>query len=219
MKHCKEKQHGRKYYKCEECPQFFGKPGELRRHIDNKHVVDEQKLVYKCTAEGCTRFYAYERNLKQHQLTAHSGKRFECTVTDCKRLFSSSQNLQNHMKREHDGGTSSCLITTKVKPETVKQRKKRKDAGQAVMSKLAKLSGLVVDKTTDKLLRTREKLTLDNVQMILQENHHEESAREESEMECVNILKESMAKVAETEKTQVREMQIEDLLDIALQDE
>ncbi|XP_037938489.1 zinc finger protein 117 [Teleopsis dalmanni] len=151
-KHCKQTLHGRLRYKCEHCPSTYNKPSELKAHVAAKHLTDEQQITYKCTQEGCTRFYIYERNLKQHMLTAHNGRRFACTVENCYRVFRSSQNLTKHNQKGDHTNTNIKKVNKKSKTA----RKKRKDKGQSLISNLTKLSAIVVDKKLDKLLRARE---------------------------------------------------------------
>uniref|UniRef100_D3TQ74 Transcription factor IIIA factor A n=1 Tax=Glossina morsitans morsitans TaxID=37546 RepID=D3TQ74_GLOMM len=149
LKHCKEKQHGRTHYKCEYCARMYVKPGELQAHVASKHLLaDGLNRVggnFKCGYGGCERSYSYERNLKQHILTAHKGKRFECP--ECKKIFSSIQNLKKHSARGH--------VEKKIKKISVKQ-KRRKDAGLAKVANLTKLSGLVVSKELNEQLRNRK---------------------------------------------------------------
>uniref|UniRef100_A0A1A9W212 C2H2-type domain-containing protein n=1 Tax=Glossina brevipalpis TaxID=37001 RepID=A0A1A9W212_9MUSC len=150
LKHCKEKQHGRKYYQCEYCPRIYAKPGELQAHVACKHLlVDGLNKVggnFKCSHDGCERSYSYERNLKQHMLTAHQGKRFECEYAECKKVFSSAQNLKKHLAAGH--------VEKKVKKLSVKS-KRRKDAGLTKIANLTKLSGLIVNKELNEQLRNR----------------------------------------------------------------
>nr|XP_014101404.1 zinc finger protein 436 [Bactrocera oleae]XP_014101420.1 zinc finger protein 436 [Bactrocera oleae]XP_036218273.1 zinc finger protein 436 [Bactrocera oleae] len=178
LKHCKEKQHGRKYYQCEQCERVYGKPSELQKHIAAKHMDEEKKMNFKCPS--CGRSYAYERNLKQHIRIAHGGKRFECEVPGCERVFSSGQNLAKHLERDHSASVENKSVVPKEnKKRNIKgTRKKRKDAGHSIMSNLSKFSGIAVDKNFDKLLREREDLALDIAGDLLTK---EQSESEESE--------------------------------------
>ncbi|XP_036318397.1 zinc finger protein 678 [Rhagoletis pomonella] len=179
LKHCKEKQHGRKYYRCEHCERVYNRPSELRKHIGAKHVDEEQKMIFKC--QTCDLSYAYERNLRQHMRIAHDGKRFDCSVEGCERVFSSGQNLAKHLKRVHHGPATED--TSKITEKTKKlpgKRKKRKDAGQSIISNLAKFSGIAVNKTLDKLLREREDDALKIAGNVLME---QQSESEDSEFD------------------------------------
>uniref|UniRef100_A0A1A9ZII5 C2H2-type domain-containing protein n=1 Tax=Glossina pallidipes TaxID=7398 RepID=A0A1A9ZII5_GLOPL len=169
LKHCKEKQHGRTHYKCEYCARMYVKPGELQAHVASKHLLaDGLNRVggnFKCGYGGCERSYSYERNLKQHILTAHKGKRFECP--ECKKIFSSIQNLKKHSARGH--------AKRKIKKISVKP-KRRKDAGLAKVANLTKLSGLVVSKELNEQLRNREVEAIEMVATTL--SQEVSSARE-----------------------------------------
>lgn len=180
LKHCKEKQHGRKYYQCEQCERVYGKPSELQKHIAAKHMDEEKKMNFKCRA--CERSYAYERNLKQHMRIAHGGKRFECDEPGCERAFSSGQNLTKHLERYHSESAKNIGV---VKKENKKRnnkgtRKKRKDAGRSIMSNLSKFSGIAVDKNFDKLLREREDIALDIAGDVLANDQSEGDESEDN---------------------------------------
>uniref|UniRef100_W8BG71 Transcription factor IIIA n=1 Tax=Ceratitis capitata TaxID=7213 RepID=W8BG71_CERCA len=181
IKHCKEKQHGRKYYQCEHCERVYAKPSELKKHIAAKHMDEELKMVFKC--EICERSYTYERNLKQHINVAHNGKRFECRIEGCERVFSSSQNLAKHLERDQ------CAMATEKRESNAKKRKKssgsrkkRKDAGQSIMSSLSKLSGITVDRNLDKLLREREETALDIAGRLLAKDQSESNFESEDDL-------------------------------------
>ncbi|XP_054730292.1 transcription factor IIIA [Anastrepha obliqua] len=178
VKHCKVKQHGRKFYQCENCERVYGRPSELQKHIAAKHMDSEKKMIFKC--QTCERSYAYERNLRQHMRVAHDGKHFECTEDGCERVFSSGQNLAKHLEREHKRPAiegTNVIQQKKNKPKVA--RKKRKDAGRSIISNLSRFSGVVVDKNLDKLLREREDDALDMAGKMLVEQHSESDDSED----------------------------------------
>ncbi|XP_075156478.1 uncharacterized protein LOC142229784 [Haematobia irritans] len=177
LKHCKDTQHGCKYYKCEYCESAYVKPSDLQKHVAAKHISDASG-EYKCHHEGCSRTYAYERNLRQHILIAHEGKKFECTETNCGKVFSSLQNLQKHVKRDHVPDKPSGSRTKKKETKSLK-RKKRKDAGTPKVSNLAKLTGIAVDTKTNKKLKKRDSEALQTVvKQLSKDNHLDESLSE-----------------------------------------
>lgn len=166
LKHCKETQHSRTYYKCEHCSRCYLKPSELQKHVAAKHLDMTENIsggVYKCSHENCQKSYAYERNLRQHIATAHEDKKFKCSENDCEKEFSSLQNLQKHLNRDHkckpakDGNNSGSTKQPALK------RKRRKDAGKSKIANLAKLSGIAVDKDLNKRLKSRDKEALEEV--------------------------------------------------------
>ena len=163
LKHCKESQHSRKYYKCDHCSRMYLKPGELQKHVAAKHLeADNSGGVYKCSYENCQKSYAYERNLRQHIATVHEGKKFKCTQNDCDKEFSSTQNLQKHLSRDHRSVTTKDDEPSSTTKRPLK-RKKRKDAGESKVANLAKLSGISVDKDLNKRLKSREQDALEEV--------------------------------------------------------
>ncbi|EDV92452.1 zinc finger protein 436 [Drosophila grimshawi] len=178
-KHCREALHGRERHKCEHCERSYVKPDDLRAHIAAKHPA-ENESTFPCTEPDCNRSYTYERNLRQHILTAHSGRRFECLAVGCQRCFSSAQNLSKHLLREH---TAKERLPATLKPPSPcpdlsphpvakLSRKRRRDAGQTARSHLSKLAGLVLDKNVDKEVRQREPLALTSVSKELQKQQY-----------------------------------------------
>lgn len=200
IKHCKETQHSRKYYKCEFCERVYVKPGELQKHVAAKHLEDEnsQSGAYKCSYEGCDKSYVYERNLRQHIATTHEGKKFKCSQENCNKEFSSLQNLQKHLKRDHctDNNKQDEEPCSSTKPSL--KRKKRKDAGIPKVSHLAQLSGITVDRDLNKRLKSRELDALEEVTKHLSQEMDINSSSEEDE-KCLQELKDNK-KVNEEEQ-------------------
>ncbi|XP_055911794.1 zinc finger protein 501 [Eupeodes corollae] len=128
-------------YKCEQCLKEFKSKFFLEEH-KNSHADDKE--VFKCTYEDCTRFYTYKRNLLQHIRTAHEGKKIPCTFEDCAAIFSDKRALDNHIKVIHQ------KIQIRNSKTTKKPRSKRKDAGKRKQSTLSKLSGVFIEKEIDK---------------------------------------------------------------------
>ncbi|XP_034474520.1 transcription factor IIIA [Drosophila innubila] len=166
-KHCRETLHGRSHHKCDHCDRSYEKPSDLAKHIAAKHTTTIES-AFPCTEPGCNRTYSYERNLRQHVVTAHSGKRFECLASGCGRGFSSAQNLSRHLIRDHTKPKPKASQTPAPKKpsptvEAKKTRKRRRDAGQPARSRLSKLACLVLDKNLDQEVRLRKPLALKNV--------------------------------------------------------
>ncbi|XP_034671135.1 zinc finger protein 765 [Drosophila subobscura] len=155
-KHCRDTLHGRQRNKCEHCDSSYAKPSDLKLHMEAKH--NDTAGAFACTEAGCTRTYSYERNLRQHRLAAHSGRRFECQAIDCGRCFSSAQNLSKHLARDH------TEAKTKAKPKSnSKTRKRRRDAGRTKHSQLSKLACLHLAKDVDEEVRQRKAPALKKV--------------------------------------------------------
>ncbi|KAI8034491.1 zinc finger protein 774 isoform X2 [Drosophila gunungcola] len=183
-KHCRDTLHGRQRHKCERCDCAYDKPSDLKRHIETKHKEAEAEKessscsAFTCTEEGCGKSYSYLRNLRQHMLTAHSGRRFECQAIDCGRCFSSAQNLSKHLLRDHkDGKTKKKTEKKQLKvKELLKSnpRKRRRDAGRSKHSRLSKLACLQLDKDDEEAVRERQPLALEKVTQSLKEDPIEE---------------------------------------------
>ncbi|XP_017850233.1 transcription factor IIIA isoform X1 [Drosophila busckii] len=178
-KHCRETLHGRERHKCKQCERSYDKPSDLSKHVLAKHSADE-KAAFTCSEPDCGRSYAYERNLRQHMLTTHSGMRFECQAVNCDRCFSSAQNLSKHLLRDHTAkerkskskspSATAAAVKEKsnLRESTKLTRKRRRDAGKPVRSHLSKLACLVLEKDVDKELRLRQPLALTTVAQELE---------------------------------------------------
>ncbi|KAH8357453.1 hypothetical protein KR084_006255 [Drosophila pseudotakahashii] len=179
-KHCRDTLHGRNRHKCDRCECAFDKPSDLKQHIEVKHKEAKQEQgeesAFACTEEGCGKSYSYLRNLRQHMLTAHSGRRFECQTVDCGRCFSSAQNLAKHLLRDHKDGKSKKKDKKAEAKERLKSnpRKRRRDAGRSKHSRLSKLACLQLDKEDEEAVRERQPLALEKVTQSLTEDPVEE---------------------------------------------
>ncbi|XP_043658902.1 transcription factor IIIA [Drosophila teissieri] len=181
-KHCRDTLHGKNRHKCDRCESAFDKPSELKRHLEVKHKEAADKDAgassFTCNEEGCGKSYSYLRNLRQHMLTAHSGRRFECQALDCGRCFSSAQNLSKHLLRDHkDGKKKKDLKAKKDKSKDLEggklkstSRKRRRDAGRSKHSRLSKLACLQLDKEEDEAVRERQPLALEKITQSLKED-------------------------------------------------
>ncbi|KAH8278162.1 hypothetical protein KR018_011480, partial [Drosophila ironensis] len=178
-KHCRETLHARSRHKCDHCSTAYDRPSDLRHHIEAKHK-GQQGAVFTCPEEGCGRSYAYERNLRQHRLSAHRGRRFECQALECGRCFSSGQNLAKHMVRDHGENENA----KKTSPKKGNPRKRRRDAGRSKQSQLAKLTCLRLDKEQDQAVRQRLPEALDELEELLKGAQQESQQQERSDGEA-----------------------------------
>ncbi|KAH8289359.1 hypothetical protein KR054_004199 [Drosophila jambulina] len=197
LKHCKDTQHGKNRHRCGHCGTCYGKPSDLKQHIEAKHKDSEASFT--CTEKGCNKSYSYERNLRQHVLSAHTGRRFECQALDCGRCFSSAQNLAKHVVRDHENAKDKTDEDQKAdkkqakakgspKDKKSKSRKRRRDAGRSKQSRLSKLACLQVqDKAEEEALRERQPLALEKVTQSLEADPVEEllaqTLQDEEELE------------------------------------
>ncbi|XP_017869745.1 PREDICTED: transcription factor IIIA isoform X1 [Drosophila arizonae] len=177
-KHCRETLHGRERHKCEHCDKNYDKPSALSAHIAAKHPANAES-TFSCTEPGCNRSYSYERNLRQHILTSHTGRRFECLAVNCQRCFSSAQNLSKHLQRDHTAkerqpAKKKQTLDTNANGVPATTRKRRRDAGKSARSQLSKLACVVLDKEVDKQVRLRQPSVLTSVAKELQEKQDEE---------------------------------------------
>ncbi|KAH8344855.1 hypothetical protein KR067_009219, partial [Drosophila pandora] len=176
-KHCRDTLHGKNRHKCDQCNSCYDKPSDLKQHIEAKHKKAESS-EFTCPEEGCSKSYSYERNLRQHVLTAHSGRRFECQALDCGRCFSSAQNLSKHVLRDHQDGKTNKKKVPGNKEEAspgkkTNPRKRRRDAGRPKHSRLSKLACLQLGKEEDLAVRERQPLALEKVTKELEKDTQE----------------------------------------------
>ncbi|KAH8409031.1 hypothetical protein KR009_005462 [Drosophila setifemur] len=169
-KHCRDTLHGKSRHRCEHCESCYDKPSDLKQHIEAKHK--DSQAAFICPEEGCSKSYSYERNLRQHVLTAHSGRRFECQALECGRCFSSAQNLSKHLLRGHKNGKAKPKKDVEQGKEELKlksrPRKRRRDAGRAKHSRLSKMACLQLEKDEDQAVRERQPNALDKVTQALE---------------------------------------------------
>lgn len=198
-KHCRETLHGRDRHKCQHCDRIYDKLSDLTQHITAKHSgrTKEASAAFRCTEPGCKRSYSYERNLRQHQLTAHSGKRFECLAAGCGRCFSSAQNLAKHLLRDHKPSTARKRASTQSPSPVAKRvklvvRKRRRDAGQPVRSRLSKLACLTLDKRVDKEVRLRKPLALTSVAKEVQDEQLEQQSQKSQDAVIEELLQQTL---------------------------
>ncbi|XP_055845162.1 zinc finger protein 726 [Episyrphus balteatus] len=130
-------------HKCDQCSKEFKSQFFLDEH---KNCHEDDKEVFKCTYEDCTRFYTYRRNLLQHIRNVHEGKKIQCTVENCEMTLSNKRALEHHIKVIHKKQNND-------KPKGgKKERAKRKDAGRRKQSTLSKLSGVFIEKEIDQMI-------------------------------------------------------------------
>ena len=79
-------------FTCHKCKKFLKTTSALNEHTETVH--DEK--IHTCSNRGCTKKYAFERDLKAH-MVGHTGK-FTCSWPACQRKFRDSFNLKVHTK-------------------------------------------------------------------------------------------------------------------------
>ena len=106
--------------KCPQCPLVCSTSRELRRHLEVAHgdVSLEDRKIFECPFDDCTRSFTKKGNLTVHIRTVHQGeKRFACGETDlsnskkvvgwdgigCGKRYGSKLALEEHVRTIHLG--------------------------------------------------------------------------------------------------------------------
>ena len=162
----------RKEYKCEKCEEIFTKWTGLRAHMSSAHAKSSKnscelckkvftgpnakenlrahrathathRKMYSCPIEPCTRFYYFEKNLKDHITGYHKGKRFPCLEVGCHARLSSRRKLIQHNAKIHGEAKEPSMCGQK------KERAPRKDKGTHKIPMATLLSGFVEESTLE----------------------------------------------------------------------
>ncbi|XP_046626824.1 zinc finger protein 436-like isoform X1 [Neodiprion virginianus] len=161
-------------YKCNDCKKVFLNKAQLKSH-SVLHIDD--RMVVPCPYDKCPRFYFFQRNLNHHIRTNHLGKKYHCDICDTR--FSSKQKITEHMTKIH------LSKKKKRKKATGKsERKKRKDAGVAKKSMLAKLTGLDLPHGIEKELLNRK--------TRIQVTEEDSVRHQEKQIETVRVIGETV---------------------------
>lgn len=87
-------------HKCHDCGKSYSKKSNLKRHRENKHSSEGNKIKkYKC--DDCDLHFLYKRELKTHQLIAHSEWDFFYNCYHCGYGTNLKNDLKKHLKHEH----------------------------------------------------------------------------------------------------------------------
>ncbi|KAL9249718.1 Transcription factor IIIA-like protein [Drosera capensis] len=82
---------------CEECGVVFKKPAHLRQHV----LSHSLERPFVCNIGVCQMSYRRKDHLNRH-LIQHQGKLFKCSVEGCNKEFCVEGNLKRHFKNMHE---------------------------------------------------------------------------------------------------------------------
>lgn len=126
----KSKDHLNSELKCSICDREFHSKRLLKEHR-KIHVNSDERIVYQCPFEGCTKTFLQNHNVLTHYKSKHENLKFPCTYDDCTMECSTKQKLNLHIKVVHLGEV----------PKKTKQKRKRaarKDKGVQKISTASK---------------------------------------------------------------------------------
>lgn len=170
QRHVTRHHENRKEYKCEKCEGTFTKWTGLRAHMSSAHAKSSKnscelckkvftgpyakenlrahrathatnRKIYSCPIEPCTRFYYFEKNLKDHIAGYHKGKRFPCLEVGCHARLSSRRKLIQHNRKIHGGSQEPSMCNQE------KVRAARKDKGTHKIPMATLLSDVIEEST------------------------------------------------------------------------
>lgn len=125
--------------KCPTCDKEFPSRRSLKNHRKT-HINLDDRNVFQCTFDGCTKFFFERKNMLAHYKTKHENRKFICSFENCQLELSTKQKLELHMKVVHLGESGQ----KKSKTEKQVNRAKRKDAGVPKRSTASKLFNVVL---------------------------------------------------------------------------
>lgn len=133
----KNKEHQNSDLKCPICNKEFHSMRVLKKHTET-HKNLEDRNVFQCTFEECSKFFLQKRNLQAHYKSVHEKKRFSCTYEGCTMELSTKQKLELHIKVMH--------LSEPVKKPTIRKNVKtvRKDKGVQKTSTASKFFNIVL---------------------------------------------------------------------------
>ncbi len=151
--HRREK-HSKKH-QCDVCKLSFSHQSNMVSHMK---IHSTNKDVFLCTVSGCDKFYFHTKNLRAHVRAKHDPDRtWECHL--CHRTLSTKQKLILHIKLHSVPGALR-------KPKNVQRKRKRSVAvdrptnlrnkrgieSKKVKSTAAVLTGLVAERSVEKMI-------------------------------------------------------------------
>lgn len=152
MVHRREK-HSKKH-QCDVCEKIFSHKSNMDSHM---RIHSSNKVVFPCTVSGCDKFYFHAKNLRAHVRAKHDPDRtWECHM--CQRTLSTKQKLILHAKLHSVPGAlkKPKKVQTKRRSNVAEKptnlRNKRGINSKKLKSTAAVLTGLVVERSVEKMI-------------------------------------------------------------------
>ena len=83
----------RKYFKCETCKAEFIRKGDLKVHMDVKHLAQE---INSC--DLCPSKFKWKKDLQSHKLEKHGPGENKHQCPECGKMFNQRRNMKRHHK-------------------------------------------------------------------------------------------------------------------------
>ena len=87
------------------CTKDFLTKQDLNDHLSN------HDYPYVCQFDGCSKKYAKQSRLKQHETNHNQNRPFKCTLETCMKSFSTKQKLTRHQLIHENKKTFSCSVS------------------------------------------------------------------------------------------------------------
>ncbi|XP_031636509.1 transcription factor IIIA-like [Contarinia nasturtii] len=127
----KNKEHINSDLKCSICNREFHSRRLLKIHRKTHANLDD-RIVYECPYEGCSKVFLQNQNMLAHYKSKHENRTFPCTYDGCTLELSTKQKLNLHIKAMHLGEVVN------KKPKKVQKKAERKDKGTQKISTASK---------------------------------------------------------------------------------
>lgn len=127
---------GYKKFKCEHCECQFMVSSELKSHVDRVHLnlrpficstcgltfklklhltyheyIHTGEKPFKCTEEGCDKYFRTIPCRDRHSITHKGIKRFHCSIDGCDKRFAASTPFRDHRLKKHGVLPNKCFRT------------------------------------------------------------------------------------------------------------
>lgn len=179
----RSKEHINKDLKCSICNRVFSSKRILKSH--RKTHLDE-RVVYECPFEGCTKTFLQNSNMQAHYKSKHENRTFPCTYDGCTAELSTKQKLNFHIKVMHLG---EHVVS---KPKKVGRKAERKDKGVQRVSTASKFFNIILPPELERAIIAGQGK---NIQI-----EHDQIEDEDSDDGDLEMPKLTAVKVTETVK-------------------
>lgn len=138
----KQKEHAKVEIRCTVCNKVFHSKRGLKHHKQT-HIQLEDRNIYQCTFNGCTKFFFQRKNMLAHFKSKHECRKFICPESGCGQQLSTNQKLKQHIEKMHCSGNIGCR-SNRINHSDPIQRAKRKDKGTQKISTASKLFNIIL---------------------------------------------------------------------------